>query len=322
MKAIVFDKELKLEKEYLIPVPKENEVVIKTHVAGLCNTDYELTKGYMGFSGVLGHEFVGTVVDTGCVGNSYLVGKRVIGEINCGCHDCDYCAQGLFRHCPNRQTLGIYNKDGCMSEFFTLPVENVIEVPQAVSDDEATFVEPVAAALEILEQVHIKPMDKVALLGDGKLGLSIALVLSALNIDVTHIGKHQSKLDISKQAGAKTMLLGELTQKDLKSYDIVIEATGSTGGFETSLSLVKPRGVLVLKSTIAAKEGLNLATVVIDEIQIVGSRCGRFEPALQLLKDKKINVAPLISKVYNIDEALEAFEANKQKDVIKVLIKF
>lgn len=322
MKAVVFNKELKLVNDYNKPVPKEGEVLIKTRMAGICNTDLEITKGYMGYNGVLGHEFVGNVVQTGSSKDNNLIGKRVVGEINCGCNQDSWCAQGLQRHCPNRQTLGIWQKDGCFSEYFTLPVENILEVPNTLSDEEATFVEPVAAAMEILEQLHIRPCDKVALLGDGKLGLCIALVLNALNINLTHIGKHQNKLNISKNAGVKTMLLDEIKQNDMKSYDIVIEATGSTGGFETSLSLTKPRGVLVLKSTIAAKEGLNLAPVVIDEITVLGSRCGQFAPALKLMGEKRLDIKPLISEIYPIDKALEAFEKNKSKDILKVLLKF
>ena len=322
MKAVVFDEELKLVKDYKKPELKKGEVLIKTRMSGICNTDLEITKGYMGYKGVLGHEFVGDVVEVYDDCNKNWIGKRVVGEINCGCNNDSWCAKGLARHCPNRQTLGIWQKDGCFSEYFTLPVENILEVPQNLSDEEATFVEPVAAAMEITEQLHIKPKDKVALLGDGKLGLCIALVLNALNVDLIHIGKHENKLEISRKAGVKTKLLKDLEDSDNKSFDIVIEATGSTGGFETSLALTKPRGVLVLKSTIAAKEGLNLAPVVIDEITVLGSRCGQFEPALRLMGAKKLDIKPLISEVYPIDKALEAFEKNKQKDILKILLKF
>lgn len=322
MKAVVFDENLKLVDNYETPMPKKGEVLIKTRMSGICNTDLEITKGYMGYKGVLGHEFVGDVVKVGDECDFKWMGKRVVGEINCGCNNDPWCTQNLQRHCPNRQTLGIWQKDGCFSEYFTLPVENLLEVPQNLSDEEATFVEPVAAAMEITEQLHIKPADKVALLGDGKLGLCIALVLNALNVDLLHIGKHQNKLEISRKAGVKTKMLQDLRPEDNKSFDIVIEATGSTGGFETSLALTKPRGVLVLKSTIAAKEGLNLAPVVIDEITVLGSRCGQFAPALRLMGAKKLDIKPLISEIYPIDKALEAFEKNKEKDVLKVLLKF
>ena len=318
MKALVFENELKFHNDYPIPEIKEGEVLIKTSMVGICNTDYEITKGYMGYNGVLGHEFVGVVVD----GDKELIGKRVVGEINLACNTCSYCAQGLQRHCPNRQTLGIFNKDGCFSEYFTLPKENILLVPDNISDEEIVFIEPIAAALEILEQVKIEPRYKVVLLGDGKLGLSIALVLNAYNIDFVHIGKHEEKLALSSKMGSKTKLLAEISNEYKMSFDIVIEATGSKGGFETSLSLVKPRGTLVLKSTIAANEGLNLASVVVNEITIVGSRCGLFAPAMRLFENNKIDVKPLISHILPFDNALDAFELNKKKEVIKVLLKF
>lgn len=322
MKALVFDNELKLDKNYPNPEIKDNEVLIKTTMVGICNTDFEITKGYMGYKGVLGHEFVGTVVKTGADVDADLIGKRVVGEINCACNNCDYCAKNLQRHCPNRQTLGIWQKDGCFSEYFTLPKENIIPISDNIDDITATFSEPLAAAYEILEQVHIKPDSKVAILGDGKLGLCISLVFSALNIDYIHIGKHEEKLQITKDLGSKTMLLKDLKEEDKKSFDFVVEATGSTGGFETSASLVKPRGTLILKSTIVAREGLNLASIVVDEINIVGSRCGQFKPILRLLEQKKINVQPLVSGIYNVDDFENAFEKNAQRGTLKVLVKF
>jgi len=317
MKAIIFDEEIKIVDNYPTPTPKKDEALIKVELAGICNTDFEITKGYMGYKGILGHEFVGTVVE--CENKDYI-GKRVVGEINQGCGKCEWCAKGLERHCPDRTTLGIWRKEGCFSQYVTIAVDNLFIIPDSVTSEEAVFVEPLAAAVEILEQLHIKPMDKVAVLGDGKLGICIAMVLSASNIDVTHIGKHRNKLAISEKCGAKPQVLEKVELK--KSYDIVVEATGSVGGFETSLKLVKPRGVLVLKSTIAATEGLNLAPVVIDEITVIGSRCGKFAPALKLLEDKKIDPTPMISRVYGVDKAIEAFEANKLKDTLKVLIKF
>ena len=322
MKALVFDNELKLDNNYPMPKIKDDEVLIKTSMVGICNTDYEITKGYMGYKGVLGHEFVGVIENVGSNVDKNLIGKRVVGEINCACNNCSYCHQNLQRHCPNRQTLGIWQKDGCFSEYFTLPKENVIVISENIDDITATFTEPLAAAYEILEQIHIQPTDKVAILGDGKLGLSISLVFSAMNIDFVHIGKHEEKLAISKNLGAKTMLLNEIADKDKKSFDVVIEATGSTGGFETSASLVKPRGTLVLKSTIVAREGLNLASIVVDEIKIQGSRCGQFKPIVKLLENKKIDVSPLVSGIYNVDDFKQAFEKNSQKGTLKVLVKF
>jgi len=320
MKALVYDDGLKFVEDYKNPVLKAGEALIKTTLMGICNTDEEITKGYMGYKGVLGHEFTGVVSDVFNGADKGWIGKRVVGEINAGCKKCVWCASGLERHCPNRGTLGIWQKEGCFSEYFTLPVSNLLEIPEGVEDEEAVFVEPLAAAYEIIEQVHIKPTDRVALLGDGKLGLSIALVLGALNIDLYHIGKHQNKLDISKNAGNKTILLSDI--KGLEGFfDIVIEATGSVGGFETSLALTKPRGTLVLKSTIAAREGLNLAPVVINEITVIGSRCGQFAPVIRLLEKKAIDVKPLISKILPFEDALEGFNLNRQKDTLKVILR-
>ena len=322
MKALVFDNTLKLEQNYPNPTVKNNEVLIKTSMVGICNTDYEITLGYMGYKGVLGHEFVGVVENVGADVGKNLIGKRVVGEINCACNSCPTCYQNLQRHCPSRSTLGIWQKDGCFSEYFTLPVENVLPISENVDDITATFTEPLAAAYEILEQIHIQPTDKVAILGDGKLGLCISLVFAAMNINYVHIGKHPEKLEISKKLGAKTMLLNEITDKERKTFDVVVEATGSTGGFETSASLVRPRGTLVLKSTIVAQEGLNLATIVVDEIKIQGSRCGQFAPIVKLLENKKIDVTPLVSGIYSVDDFEKAFEKNSEKGTLKVLVKF
>ncbi len=321
MKAVVFDKELKLVNDYKKPIPQKGEALIKVTLVGICNTDYEITKGYMGYSGILGHEAVGIVEEINDPDQS-LLGKRVVSEISYGCKDpnCQYCAEKLYRHCPNRHTLGIWGKDGCFAEYFTMPLEVLFEVPDSVPDEQAVFVEPLAAACEITEQLHIKPFEKVVVLGDGKLGLITALTLNAQNIDVLLVGKHQNKLDIAKSQGVETSLLNNFKIK--KIYDVVVEATGSISGFETALSLTKPRGTLVLKSTVAASKEFNLAPIVIDEITVLGSRCGQFGAALRLLKSKKIDFSPLISATYPADKAIEAFEMNKQKDTLKILLKF
>lgn len=319
MQAIVFNKELLFVDNYKKPEPKTNEALIKVKMAGICNTDFEITKGYMGYNGILGHEFVGIVEDVNSTDKN-LIGKRVVGEINCGCGECEYCAKGLERHCFNRQTLGIWQKDGCMAEYVTMPIKNLLVVPDNVTDEEAVMVEPLAAALEILEQLHIQPDMKVLVLGDGKLGLTIALALSGAGLNVTQVGKHTNKLEITSKQGVNTILLNDLEIK--KEWDVVVEATGSIDGFETALALTKPRGVLVLKSTVASGKEFNFAPIVIDEITILGSRCGQFAPALRLLEQKRIDFKPLISDIYPIEKAIEAFERNKEKDSIKVLIKF
>ena len=321
MKAVVFDNGLKLDNNYAKPIPQKGEALIRVSMAGICNTDYEITKGYMGYVGVLGHEFVGVVEDVNSEDKS-LIGKRVVAEISYGCHkpDCEWCNQGLVRHCPDRHTIGIWRNDGCFAEYITLPTEILFEVPENVSNEQVVFVEPLAAACEILEQLHIQPIQKVIVQGDGKLGLTTALALNAFNYDVTLVGKHQNKLDIAQAQGVKTMLLDDLEVKP--EWDIVIEATGSISGFENAMALTKPRGVLVLKSTVAGSKEINLAPVVINEITVLGSRCGQFKPALRLLENGKIDFKPLISGIYNVDDAIKAFEKNKEKDTLKVLLKF
>ena len=323
MKAVVFnDKEgLVLKTDYPKPIPQKGEALIKVSMAGICNTDAEIIKGYMGYSGVLGHEFVGIVEEVNGADQSW-VGKRVVAEISYGCDspECPWCAVKNYRHCPDRHTIGIWRKDGCFAEYITLPTNILFEVPKNVIDEQAVFVEPLAAACEITEQLHIEPTHKVVVLGDGKLGLTTALTLNAQNLDVTLVGKHQNKLDIAKAQGVQTMLLEDL--KVSNNFDVVVEATGSVSGFETSLNLVKPRGVLVLKSTIATGKKLNLAPIVINEITVLGSRCGQFGPALRLLKNNRIDFKPFISKMYSINDAIEGFEANKAKDSIKIILKF
>lgn len=319
MKAVVFDKELKIDNDYKKPIPKKGEALIKISLAGICNTDFEITKGYMGYKGILGHEFVGVVEEINDDDKS-LLGKRVVGEISNACENCEMCHKGLQRHCTNRETIGIWRKDGCFAEYLTWTIKDLLEVPENVSDEQAVFTEPLAAGLEILEQLHIQPIEKLIILGDGKLGLTTALALNACNIDVTLVGKHENKLEIAKNQGVKTILLNDFEIK--KEWDFVVEATGSVSGFETALALTKPRGTLILKSTVAASKEFNLAPIVIDEIRVQGSRCGRFAPALRLLKSEKVDFKPLISGIYSIDEAIKAFDRNKEKDSIKVLIKF
>ena len=319
MKALVFDKELIFVKDYPKPMPQNGEALIKLTYAGICNTDVEITKGYMGFKGICGHEFLGIVEEINSQDKT-LLGKRVTGEINLGCGSCSDCYNNMQRHCQNRQTLGIYKKDGAFAEYLTLPIENLLEIPENVKDEEAILIEPLAAALEILEQVHIKPADKIAVLGDGKLGLLISLVLSTTQADLTTIGKHENKLNILNKQGIKTKFLKEVNE--IKCYDIVVDATGSVDGFEKAVSLVKPRGIFVLKSTVAAEKPLNLAPIVIDEITVVGSRCGQFKPALRLLQKNVLNLKPLITKIFNFNQAKEAFDFAQEKGVLKVILKF
>jgi threonine dehydrogenase-like Zn-dependent dehydrogenase len=319
MKAVVFDRELRFTEDRPAPRPEEGEALIRVLMAGICNTDLEIIKGYMGFQGVIGHEFVGVVEEIN--GNDRgLLGKRVVGQINCGCGVCLYCLKGLENHCPERKVLGILNKDGALAEYMTLPVGNLFEVPENVPDEEAVFTEPLAAAFEITEQVQVKSADRILVMGDGKLGLLISLALKLTDPDVTLIGKHERKLEIAKVQKVNTVLLEDL--KAEKAYDIVVEATGSADGFQMALRLVRPRGTVVLKSTVAEKKEINLAPLVIDEISVIGSRCGPFGPALKALSDRLLDVRPMITGIYKLDDAKEAFERAGEKDPLKVIVDF
>ncbi len=319
MKAILFDGRLKYVQNYPAPEPLKGEALIRVSRAGICNTDLEITRGYLGFQGIIGHEFTGVVEAINGKG-LHLLGKRVVGEINCGCGVCDYCLKGLEKHCPRRKTLGIVGKDGAFAEYVTLPVKNLWEVPDTVTDEEAIFTEPLAAIFEITEQVHIKPTDNILILGDGKLGILSALTLNLTQANVTFVGKHDAKLKIAREQGVKTVLLRNL--KAAKEYDVVVEATGSADGLHLAFQLVKARGVIVLKTTVAQGKEMNLAPVVIDEIQIIGSRCGPFEPALRALSRKVIDVKPLITGIYSPDKAAAAFVKARGKEALKVIIYF
>jgi threonine dehydrogenase-like Zn-dependent dehydrogenase len=317
MKALLFDGDLKLSLSEPKPVPPNGEALIRVLMAGICNTDIEITKGYMGFNGILGHEFVGIVEVINSEDQSFL-GKRVVGDINCAClnEECEFCRQGLGRHCPARTTLGISGRNGCLAEYITLPIVNLLEVPDSISNEIATLTEPLAAGFEILEQIHISPENEILIIGDGKLGLLINHALSTTNAKITHVGKHTDKLKLVE--GCQTLLLHEMPDKQ---FDIVVEATGSIGGFQFSIQHIKPRGTVVLKSTIAADQKIDLAPVVVNEITIVGSRCGLFKPALDYMENG-VDLSPIIQTIYPIDKGLEAFEAARTKGSLKVLIDF
>jgi threonine dehydrogenase-like Zn-dependent dehydrogenase len=319
MKAIVFDSELKYLLEYSVPEPAPGEALIKVRMAGICNTDLEIVRGYMGFKGVLGHEFVG-IVEKVNGPEQHLVGKRVAGEINCYCGSCDYCQKGLKTHCPTRTTLGIVNRDGAFAEYLTLPVSNLWTVPSPLPDEAAVFAEPLAAAYEILEQIHLSPTDRVLVLGDGKLGLLCAFVLDLAGLAVTLCGNHPKKLRIASERGILTILRTALAPE--KSYNVVIEATGAAAGFETALQCVRPRGLIALKSTIAAGKELNLTPLVIDEVTLVGSRCGPFGPALRALAKGLFPLKQMITGTYRPDQFKEAFTKAGERGCLKVLFDF
>lgn len=303
-----------------VPVPGPSEVLVRVRLAGVCATDLELTRGYMGFAGTLGHEFVGEVVTEA----SALSGQRVVGEINAACGSCPDCLSGMDRHCASRSVLGIVARDGCMAEYLCLPERNLLPVPDAVSDEAAVFAEPLAAALEILEQVHIPPAAHVAVLGDGRLGLLIAMALQAAGGAPLLVGRHAHKLAIAEAAGVSTVLAyeGEDSAEFLlpRHFDVVVDATGRASGVTHALELLKPRGTLVLKTTVAENPGLDLARIVVDEITIVGSRCGRFAPALAMLERCAIDPTPLIQDRYALIDAAAALERAGEPGVVKVLV--
>lgn len=301
------------------PIPQQanGEVLLKVRMAGICRTDMELSKGYMGYEGILGHEFVGETVNDAA---GLPFGTRVVGEINAGCNNCDDCSRGMQRHCPNRSVLGILKRSGCMAEFTSLPPANILPVPDNVSDEEAVFTEPLAAALEIFEQIKIEPAQRVCVIGDGKLGMLIAMVFGHQhNGQTLLVGHHQPHLDVLADK-IDTKLEDKLEKSENKQWDIVVEATGSTSGLQRAMAMVKPRGTIVLKSTMAHPEGLDLSPIVIDEITVVGSRCGQFAPALRLLAKKCLPVERLVEAVYPLDDALTAWDAATTRGAKKILL--
>lgn len=320
MRALVYDGEtLRLREDYPQPVPPPGEALVRVRLAGICNTDLEIVRGYMGFRGVLGHEFVGTVVECAdeAEGRS-LLGRRVVGEINAYCGECPTCRAGNPTHCPNRTTLGIWGRDGAFAEYLTLPIRNLHPVPDGLPDEAAVFTEPLAAALEILEQVHIRPTDRVIVLGDGKLGLLVAQVIALLGCDLTVVGRHPEKLAILARRGIPTALADET---DGLAADVVVECTGRPEGFATAKRLLRPRGTLVLKSTYHGRVEADLTSLVVDEISLVGSRCGPFPPALRLLQQGLVDVRPLISATYPLSQGEEAFARAAEPGTLKVLLR-
>lgn len=315
MQAVVFDGQLRLVSSYPIPQPAPGEVRIRTTLAGICNTDLEVVRGYAGFHGVLGHEFVG-VVDQ--ADEPALVGQRVVGEINAYCGVCETCLTGRTSHCPSRTALGIRGRDGALAEYFCLPARNLHPVPQGIPDELAVFTEPLAAACEILEQVHVQPSDRVVVVGDGKLGLLAAQVLALTGCDLLVVGHHEKKLAILSARGIST----QLGEGDLAHHaDLVVEATGRREGLQTARRLVRPRGTIVLKSTYHGLVEADLSSLVVDEITLVGSRCGPFPAALRLLARGLVDVLPLVEAEYPLGRALAAFEHAGQRGALKVLVR-
>lgn len=316
MAAAVFDgKELTYAKDHPQPELKSGWAKIRIKLAGICKTDLEIMKGYMGFKGVLGHEFVGLVEECAVSG---WTGKRVVGEINAACGHCDWCARGLGRHCPNRTTLGIVNHDGCLAEYCQLPVANLLTVPENIPDDRAVLTEPLSAACEILEQLPVRGDERVIVLGDGRLGLLCAWVLSTAISDVTIVGHHAQKLAAASWRNIKTAFC----EKDIgPGADIVVEATGSGAGLVSAMELCRPRGTIVLKSTVAVSGDVNLAPIVINEQTLLGSRCGRFADGLTIMRDfPDMPLDRLITARYPLKQVHEAFVRARRSDALKVVI--
>jgi alcohol dehydrogenase len=315
MMAAFFNDGLKFVRDYPVADPPARWARIKVLVAGICKTDMEIMKGYMGFKGVLGHEFVGIVEQCD---DPVWIGKRVAGEINAACGQCPWCAQELGRHCPERTTLGIVNHDGCMAEYCILPTENLLILPDDIPNDRAVLMEPLSAACEILEQLPISGQERIIVIGDGRLGILCAWVLSTVASDVTIIGRHPEKLDLAAWHGIKRRLWTDSIET---GADIVVEATGSGQGIVTAISLCRPRGTIVLKSTVALQGDVNLAPVVINELTILGSRCGRFADGMAVMKKfPDMPLARMISARYPLTEVQAAFVRAGQRDAIKVLL--
>jgi len=313
MRALVFDRNLAFRDDYPDPVATPGESIVRVSVAGICGTDLEIARGYMQFRGVPGHEFAGRVVESQ---NAALRGKRVVGEINAGCGRCAICSAGLARHCPNRTVLGILGRDGAFAEFLRLPDINLIPIPDSIPDDIAVFAEPLAAAYEIFEQVHLARNQTIAVLGDGRLG---ALALKGEKYLPIVAGHHKEKLARLAELGLDTVDESSLRDK----FDVVIECSGNGSGFRRAIELVRPRGKIILKSTAAATAEINLAPIVVNEISVIGSRCGRFQPALDALAAGKIDPRPLIDGTFALDNenGMAAFETTKNPLNFKILLR-
>jgi threonine dehydrogenase-like Zn-dependent dehydrogenase len=319
MKALRVDKKKLAVKEVARP-ERGDEALVRVHLSGICNTDLEIARGYAGFKGTIGHEFVGVVEES--PGNK-LLGQRVVGEINAGCGKCELCAAGDPRHCAGRTVLGIVGRDGAHAEFLRLPLINLFPVPDMVVDEHAVFAEPLAAAYGIMERVAIEPESRVAVIGDGKLGLLCAQAIALSGASVLLIGKHAEKLRMAERRGIETAA-SRAGAKRKREFDVVVEASGSPSGFVGALELLRPRGTLVLKSTFQGPgkiDEIDQARLVVDEITILGSRCGRFQPALDLLKKGAIDIDSLISEEYPLSQGVHAMERAGKKGVLKVFLR-
>lgn len=314
MEALVYgDGQLSFEADAPDPQRPPGDALIRITVVGICNTDIEIMRGYMNFAGIPGHEFVGVVE---AADNEALVGKRVVGEINCPCGDCRMCAMDLGRHCPSRTVMGIANRDGAFAQYTTLPEANLHVLPDDLSDDVAVFTEPAAAAMSILEQLTPQPSDRCLVMGDGKLGLLVAQALSPY-CHLTLLGRNPSKLKLARELGIAVAVAGKFQGT---GFDVVVDATGNRAGFKGALDHVRPRGKVVLKTTVPNEIPIHVSQLVINEITLVGSRCGLYGPAIEALCDGSIKVEALISERYELADFEAAFARSQESDIIKVLL--
>lgn len=316
MKAIWLENNaLRYRDDIPIPEPPPGEALVAVRLAGICGTDLELMKGYYPYTGIPGHEFVGEIVQS--PDHLERVGNRVVGEINVVCGTCEPCLRGQSTHCERRSVLGIMNRHGAFAEYLCLPLANLITVPEDISDEVAVFVEPLAAALEIQEQIRISPTDRVLVLGAGRLGQLIAQTLILCGCDLKIVARYHKQLELLTRCNIPCIDEGDIPES---FFDIVVEATGSAGGFALARNAVRPRGTIVLKSTYKGDQQIDLSSVVVDEIVIMGSRCGPFAPALRLIKSRLVNPALLIEDRYSLDNGVQAFERAAQPGSLKVLI--
>lgn len=298
-----------------VPQPqKPNEALVKIRKAGICSTDLELVRGYYPYTGILGHEFVGEVVKAD---DASWIGQRVVGEINAVCGECEQCLNGRPTHCENRTVLGIVNRDGIFAEYTSLPIANLHKVPASVPDEMAVFAEPLAAALEIQEQISIQPGDRVLLVGAGRLGQLIAQTLALTSCDLRVVARHPRQQDLLTARGIR--LINEADVQKWR-WDVVVEATGAPSGFALARRAIRPRGMLVLKSTYKGEMSVDFSSIVVDEINIIGSRCGPFEPALRLMEERQVDPTVLIDAEYPLTEAVKAFERAAQPGALKVVV--
>lgn len=308
-----------LTEQHDAPILTSGEAIIRPLRMGVCGTDLELLTNPRGFTGVLGHEFVGIVESVADKADKGWVGKRVVGEINCVCGECDMCKAGLREHCRKRSVLGILDRDGCFAEAFALPIRNLLEVPDNIDDDHAVFIEPLAAAFQILRQLTIEGRPYITILGDGRLGLLCVQILSKLNATVRCIGKHETKLGLCEKWGIKHRLLSDVGLR--QDQDIVVDCTGCAEGLKSAMQMVRPRGTIVLKSTaLATNETFDLTPIVRNEINLIGSRCGPFDMAMQALSAGEVDVASLISRRMKLSRGVDALALAAQPDTIKVLL--